>query len=442
MNYNKLFHNSYFFNHNLTNRQITTLRMSGLIVVLTGVTLASFSLGSFAKSSLPPLTSSDRIIPVEVITARQVSSVLVERQFTGVLVAARASELSFDGNGKILSVIVDEGDYVEPGQPLAKLDRRHLLAHQAQLQANRSEAAAILAELEAGPRKEKIITSQAEIRELVAQHSLLQTDYKRNQKLLEKKAITQGEFDHTFFSLQAAQARVDAAQSRLNELVAGTRVEKITAASAKVTRFDAELRELAVDLEDTVLFAPFAGRIAKRHVDEGTIIATGSPVFRLVEVARLEAWIGLPAAIASELEVGDSYQIVIHGATYSATIARVSPELNLTTRTRNVILIIEEEASSALVPGQVVRVALPTKLDEQGYWVPSASLSRSSRGLWSVMIAVKHEAGHKLESRVVEAIYFDGERVLIRGTVTPGEQVLASGSHRVVAGQVVKLVEN
>jgi multidrug efflux pump subunit AcrA (membrane-fusion protein) len=442
MNSNNLSPSSSFFAREMTDRQKTTLRMGGLVVAIAGIAVAVGSMGAFARStSSNQQTKLQGALPVEVLTAQQVSSALVDRQFTGTLVAARASELAFERNGKILSVIVDEGDDVEIGQTLATLDRRHLTAQQAQLDASRNEAAAILAELEAGPRKEKIAAAQADVRNLAAQLALLHADYSRHQRLRQQRVISQEEFDRTSFNVKAAQARLDASQRRLDELVAGTRVEKVAAARAKVARLDAELQDLAADIEDTRLVAPFAGRIAKRHADEGTIVSSGSPVFRLVEQTRLEAWIGLPADVTSELELGASYQVVVNDTSYSATLARVSPELDPMTRTRNVILTIAQDKSSQLVPGQVARLTVPIRLDEQGYWVPSNSLLRSARGLWSVLVATESATGHTLESREVEAIHFDGERVLIRGTITPGEQVVAAGSHRVVVGQVVELVK-
>ncbi|MCJ2544499.1 HlyD family efflux transporter periplasmic adaptor subunit [Thermostichus vulcanus] len=74
----------------------------------------------------------------------------------------------------------------------------------------------------------------------------------------------------------------------------GTRPEQITAQQARVQQLQASLASLDVALSKSVIRAPFAGRIALRHVDEGTVVGSGQPVLRLVESGAWEARIGVP----------------------------------------------------------------------------------------------------------------------------------------------------
>ena len=64
---------------------------------------------------------------------------------------------------------------------------------------------------------------------------------------------------------------------------AGTRVEQVDAARAAVAQLDAALDDLACDLADCTLVAPYGGSIAERYVDEGAVVTPGTPAFRLVE---------------------------------------------------------------------------------------------------------------------------------------------------------------
>mgnify|MGYP000423394043 CR=1 FL=1 len=100
---------------------------------------------SFAGSRVETADVS-RAVPVETLALEPADSVRVERTYTGVLKADRASELGFELAGKLRRILVDEGDRVAAGQLLAELDNDILMARKEQLQAERVQAAAVLAE--------------------------------------------------------------------------------------------------------------------------------------------------------------------------------------------------------------------------------------------------------------------------------------------------------
>ncbi|MEM8604913.1 MAG: biotin/lipoyl-binding protein, partial [Cyanobacteria bacterium P01_H01_bin.121] len=109
------------------------------------------------NGTVPAVTEA---LSVEVIPVTPVSQYTTEREYTGELVAGRKSVLGFERTGTIVSILVDEGDQVVSGQPLARLDIRMLEAQRLQLEAQRQEAMAQLRELETGPRQEDITTAQ------------------------------------------------------------------------------------------------------------------------------------------------------------------------------------------------------------------------------------------------------------------------------------------
>ena len=134
--------------------------------------------------------------------------------------------------------------------------------------------------------------------------------------------------------LRSFKARLDAAQRRLDELEAGTRQERIDAQAAIVAQLKASLTNVGVDIEESTLRAPFSGMIGRRFHDEGTIVSTGSPLFRIVEDQRLEAWIGLPAELAASQRDRGEVKLQIARRPRSATLKTVLPELDPATRTR------------------------------------------------------------------------------------------------------------
>ena len=259
-----------------------------------------------------------RPLPVNTVIAEPVDAYQLRRSYTGTLVAGRSSEPSFERAGKLLAVEVEEGARVTAGETLAVLDTRHLLAQRQQLEAERSQAVAVLEELEAGPRKEAIDAARAELRNLKAQLQLRQLDYQRAEKLLRSKAVSQAQFDEATFGVRSSAARAEAVERKLEELLAGTRDERLKAQRAAVDILDASLADLAIDIEDSIRLAPFDGTVAKRYVDEGTVVSPASPIVRLVEDQKLEARIGLPVHSAARLETGQTHEVIVSGQSHRA----------------------------------------------------------------------------------------------------------------------------
>jgi len=115
------------------------------------------------------------------------------------------------------------------------------------------------------------------------------------------------------------------------------------------------------------------------------------------------------------------------------------PELDSATRTRTVVFHIDRAGASNIVPGQTVRTCIARRLPADGYWLPTAALARGSHGLWSALAVCGEAENRRLQRRDVEVLYSDGPQVLVRGTLTAGDLILAGGVHRLVPGQAVEV---
>ncbi len=425
----------------MTSRQIPTKRAFAwsAAVIVTAVVVAGIAAAANSAKS-PREIQQMPVVPVDFVTADPVSQYDDIRSYAGTIEAARVSELGFARAGRLVKIFVEEGDDVYQGKLLAQLDVSHLEARREELQAQRAQAVAQLDEFLAGPRKETIAAARADVAEVQSQYDLASAGHRRSEDLFARKVISKDDYDQSDYGVRAAQARLDSAQRKLDELLAGTRKEQIAAQRAAVSQLDAALKDLEVDIDDAHLTAPYDGRIARRYVDEGTYVSPSSPTIRYVEHGNLEARIGLPVDIARTLSVGSRHELSIGERRYPATVKLVLPELNMTTRTRTVVFALESQAAQSVVPGEVVRVEIAETVNASGYWLPTAALSRGSRGLWSVLV-VANDAGTPTEvakRRDVEVLHTQEERVLVRGTLQPGDRVIAGGTHRVVEGQAVR----
>ncbi|MDY6783990.1 MAG: efflux RND transporter periplasmic adaptor subunit [Cyanobacteriota bacterium] len=417
-----------------------------ILLVATGALLvAGLSIAALRQTSQGTQTAESReskILPVETLTVQPVEGYEVSRTYTGEIAAGRASDLGFERGGTLVEVLVEEGDRVSTGQPLARLDTRNLQTQRQQLIAEKARAQVQLSELKAGPRPENINAARAAVQDLEEQLKLQQVKRSRREFLHREGAISREELDEFTYGSQALQARLEGARSNLEELLNGTRWEQIAAREAVVQQLEARIADLDVTLAKSILKAPFAGIVATRQADEGTVVGAGQSVANLVENAVPEARIGLPTNLVNQLQVGNSQTIEIASETYDATVSFILPEIDPDTRTQIVVFALEHAAMPQINPGQTARANIKETIATKGYWLPTASLSQGIRGLWTCYGLTQSDDAepdvYEIQPQSVEILHQESDRVLARGTLQPGDRIVANGTHRLVPGQKVR----
>ena len=351
---------------------------------MSGVALA-LGAATAADSSGDAAPALERPLKVQVLQAEQQSGYEVVREFVGRVEPARSSQLGFERGGLLLAVLVDEGDIVEAGDLIARLDRRELDARRDELRARLASAQALLTEMKNGPRAEVIAAAQAEVEASEARRALAQVDMKRSTDLRDRNAISSQEWDKARFTEREAAARLRAAQSRLDELVAGTRIEQVDAQRALVLQLEAEIATLDVQLDKCDLKAPFAGTVSLRIADEGKVLDVGDPVVELLETAHLDVRVGLAGDAARSVAVGDQLPFRINNQPYQGTVRAIRPDRGSRTRTVDAVLRIEEPGPH-LRTGDLAKVEIKRSVTEPGVWLPVEALTEGVRGLWACYV--------------------------------------------------------
>lgn len=431
-----------------------SLRKTGQLLLVMGVLLSTgFVVGRNQatetnvknKSDVPSTVAKSGILPVSTVKIEPVSSYQRTQAYTGQVAALRTSQVGFERGGKIVAVGVDEGDLVQQGQTIAQLDTATLQAQRQGLVAQKAQAQAILAELNNGARTEQVASAQARVQDLQQQLELAKIRNSRREYLYREGAISQEQLDEVAFNRQALQKRLEAAQSNLAELENGTRIEKITAQKSAVDILIAKIAELDIQINKSILKAPFDGIVASRNFDEGTVIEAGQSVLRLVEKNQLEVRIGIPVDAARSrnvatrsLSIGSSQKVSINGNEYKAIVDSFLPEIDFDTRTKTVILTLDPQANQEVSPGEIARLSLTRTEKIAGYWLPIAAVQKSDRGLWSCYSVVTNEVGETVvEKQYLEVLATEDNRVLVKGTIEPGDLIVANGIHRLVPQQRV-----
>jgi HlyD family secretion protein len=193
-------------------------------------------------------------------------------------------------------------------------------------QAEVREAQQALALQENGPRSEEIARAQAEVRE--AQQALaLQENGPRSEEIARaqaevreaQQALALQENGPRSEEIARVQAEVREAQLALTLQENGPRPEAITQAEAEVKEALGQLREVEVQLEETIVRAPFSGQITQRYATEGAFVtpttsassAGQATSTSIVALARgLEVLGKVPEADISQIKPGQVVEIV------------------------------------------------------------------------------------------------------------------------------------
>jgi len=202
-------------------------------------------------------------------------------------IEAHESLVSFKVQGRIVDLPVEEGQSVEPGALLARLDeadyRQKVRIDEANVHVRESNLALVLA----GTREQELKASEQTMLDAQADLQQKRIDYDRAQRLFGKDEVSAQDRDLAETARKRAEATFLAAQQRYNEAVEGSRKEDIAIARANVTEAGATLGLSRVNLDYATLRAPSAGVITVRQAELGEVVVPGTPVVTLADLDHI-----------------------------------------------------------------------------------------------------------------------------------------------------------
>jgi len=217
-----------------------------LVPVLIPVLVLSACEDAVQETKAPPIRA------VKTITITEASKTN-SRQISGVVKTTNESALSFRVGGRVATVEVKAGDNVSEGQVLASLNQDDYALNLEQAQATLASARASLNEK--------------------------QDALKRQQSLKEKDFVSQAAVDQAQTAYEAAKGDVNVAQVKL--------------------------KSAQNDIDDTILLAPFAGKIAARQIDPFVEVSAGGAAFLLQNESGYGVDVLMPETIVRDVSYGD-----------------------------------------------------------------------------------------------------------------------------------------
>ena len=251
-------------------------------------------------------------------------------------------------SGRIVDLRVDEGDRIEAGTVIARLDTEDTMLQIARTRADRATAVAQLRLLEAGSRVEDIGQARAQVdaagsdaAATDAEVKAAQLDLDRFQALLTANAGSvkqrddaQARVDTAKARQRAAMDRVRSAREALARLEAGTRPEEIQTARARVAAADAQIAVLEKSERDATVISPITGIVTQKLVDAGEIVARGTPLVVITDLNHAWANLFVPEPMVPRVTIGQAATVLTDagGPGLEGKVTFVSPRAEFTPR--------------------------------------------------------------------------------------------------------------
>jgi RND family efflux transporter MFP subunit len=309
------------------------------------------------------------------------------RSFVGIVRPRVESDLGFRVAGKVAERLVQSGDRVKAGQPLARLDTVDL-----KLQLEQAQAEFVAA---------KAATLSAE-----------QEDRRIDQ--LRREGWS------TASAAEKQKAAVEEAKGRRN------RAERAVSLAAN-------------SLAYATLTSDADGIVTATLVEPGQVLAQGLPAIRIAKVDSREAVAAIPEALIERVKTSKATVSLWSepGKAYPAVLRELSPSADAATRTYQARFTILD-APPNLEFGLTATVTLSDPDSEKVARLPLSALFNQGQG---ASVFVVDPANGALQLKPVEVIAYESNDVVLRGGVTAGDMVVTLGVQKLDVAQRVRVVQ-
>ena len=235
--------------------------------------------------------------------------------------------------GQLLTLAVDEGARVKPGDVLATVDHGTADIQLRQAEAGVRLAEAQLALLVKGARSEDIRQAEAALKQADTALKTAADDARRMRELFATGSVTSKQRDDAEARLTVASAQQSAAAEALSKVRRLARPEEVQAAEARLAQARAAADLLAKTIADSTVTAPAGGIVTHKAVEAGELVTPGSTIVTLSDLDSVYVMIYITEKELGRVRLGDSAEIRIDAfpdRPFEGKITYISPEAEFT----------------------------------------------------------------------------------------------------------------
>lgn len=325
---------------------------------------------------------------------------------TGSLKAVLRAEVASQEQGKLLTINVREAATVEEGDVLARIDDRRLAVQ--------------LKETEADKRR---IEADLEVRK--AEFENAEWNLNRLKPLLKDGLTTEK-------NIKDAETQVEVARFQLRS------------SERALERIKNSIDLLKVRLEDTVIRAPFDGRVVERLVDPGEWIQPGNPIVTLISTGTIEAWLDVPERYSSDVSEGTQpieIELVKRDLTLKSIKIKKIPQIDPRARTFPLVAEIEE-GDYFLAPGMSVIAWLPLGTLKEHLTLSKNAVMKNEIGFYVYAAQPNQDQDYMAVPTPIQVLFQTEDKMVVdEEGINEGTLVVVEGNERLRPMSPISLIQ-
>lgn len=391
----------------------------------------------FAIKKSKDSANSTKEVTVESVEKRDITESVTA---SGKIYTEEEVKISSDVSGEIIELYIKEGQYVEKGTLLAKIQPESYQAMVDQSDAQYNNALANLKNMQASHSN-----AIAREKQVAAQLDNAQLGFNRAKELYSTKSISKAELEQAETNFKTAKAEVEAAA----ETIKGAKYS-IEGAQASVKGAQATIRDAKSNLIKTSIFAPISGTISLLNVEKGekvlgTLQMTGTEIMRISNFNNMEVRVDVSENEIIKAKLGDTTDVEIDayiGRKFKGIVTQVS---NTSKGSSNVGLSAEQssnfivkvrvldssyadltaEGKKPFLPGMSATVDIFTRKESQAIALPiQAVVTREDSITKDVKeVVFKDSSGYAIQTTVKTGIQDDTYIQILEG-VKVGDKII------------------
>ncbi len=338
-----------------------------------------------------------------------------------------------EASGKIEEIYVDVGDFVKKGQKLAQINDETQQAQYAQAKAalNVANAAIKMQEVTIESARSSLVSAKAAVEASESQLKNLTVTRKRLEKLFSEGAVSRQDVDDIITKYDNANAAHISAQTnvkRANDTIQ-TALVTLEMRKAELTQATANLNAVKVNLDKTIVDAPFDGVITARYDDPGANANLTKPLFDIEQ--------NNPVKIIGTLIEKDLYQVVagktkvvitVDSVTgdFKGTIDKIYPSIDNISRTGKIEIHLNN-SDNRLRSGMFAKIDVLITTHENSVVVPRDSLVKYENNYLAYVVEKQGDREIAIRRDVKVGIIEDDRAEILEG-LKPGEVFISKGT--------------
>jgi RND family efflux transporter MFP subunit len=429
------------------------LALRGTLAALALAALAASGCGSRGAATEAKAASAPRPVPITVATV-ETRPVVRTIEMVGTLKGWEEVTIGTKRAGRVVKVLHDMADRVEPGEPLVELDptdaqlarqlaEAQYLGELVKLGITSEQADAFIEKFGTGEKllrgeaaQNVILSVPAVVQQRAARDKAL-ADLNRQRQLSQRGVVSSQEFQDIENAYRSAQAAYDNAIVTARSVIAAALAARASLQQAEEALRDTTIRAPLPSALPEGTTRPITYALTKRSVAEGQMLAAGEAVADLVVLDPLRLWGSVPERYSGQVQSGQEVRVRVAAfdRDFPGHVTRINPAVDPVSRTFQVEVAVPN-GQGQLRPGGFAKASIITRRDDQALVVPRGAIGKFA-GVTKVFVVPGDNDKIQVRSVPVTTGEEGDTWVEVRGDLQPGQRIAESGLAQLADGTTV-----